>query len=373
MKAVRCTACGEATDIPGCPSCGADLLPDGVRAIFELEAMAVDRDQTGSDEDQTGSDQDQTWSDHDQASSDRDQRNADSDQLAADEDLAAGGDAVAYRRSALARQHAGQDRAAVAALRDETAAARLRTAEKRDGDALIRDRNADARDELARLHDLQDDQHASRDAILARAARDRARAAADRAKAAEDRAQAAADRDTAARERAESYRFQAELASSLEVATKDQLTGAWTRGFGLNELARELKRAQRTGSELVLGFIDVDGLKRVNDADGHLAGDELLQLLGATVHAFVRPYDVVMRYGGDELLCAMPNVRLPEARHRFESIAAALKEATSHSITIGIAEAQAGDSLQDLIARADGALRAARRPHETDSSDKTHG
>ena len=322
--------------------------------------MAVDRAQTLSDEDQTASDQDQTWSDHDQASSERDQRSANEDQHAADEDYAAGGDAVTYRRSALARQHAGQDRAAVATLRDETAAARLHQAEKRDRDALIRDRNADARDELARLQDLPADTYATREAVVSRAARDRARAAADRAKAADDRATAAADRDTAARERADAFRFQADLAGSLELASKDQLTGAWVRGFGLREIARELTRARRTETTLVLAFIDVDGLKQVNDADGHLAGDELLQLLGVTVYAFVRPYDVVVRYGGDELLCAMPSVRVPEATKRFESIAAALSAASNHSITFGLAEAQAGDSLQDLIARADIALLAAR-------------
>jgi len=361
MTAVTCAACGETTGVPSCASCGADLVPRGLDFILHGAAIAVDRDQTRSDDDQTTSDQDQTWSDHDQASSERDQRAANEDQHAADEDFASGGDEVTYRRSALARQHTGQDRAAVATIRDESAALRLRTAENRDRDAIIRDRNADERDVAARLQDLAHEEGASREAILSRAARDRKRAALDRAKAAEDRAQAAADRDVAARERAEAYRFQAELASSLELASKDQLTGTWARGFGLKEIARELTRAHRTGTGLVLAFIDVDGLKQVNDSEGHLAGDALLQLLGATLHAFVRPYDVVVRYGGDELLCAMPAVQISEASHRFESIAAALRAASNQSITVGLAESRADDSLQDLIARADSALRAARR------------
>jgi diguanylate cyclase (GGDEF)-like protein len=360
MKAVRCAACGETTSVPGCPFCGADLFPDTIEAI-DREARAADGDQTLSDRDQTASDQDQTWSDHDQAGSDRDQRNADEDQRAADAVFASGGDEATYRRGSLARQHAGQDRAAVAMLRDETAAERLRTGDKRDRDALIRDQNADARDALAGLHDLQDDEHASREAIMARAARDRARAAADRAKAADDRIQAAADRDTAARERAENHRFQAELASSLELARKDHATGAWTRGFGLEEVARELRRAHRTDSTLVLALVDIDGFRQVSDTAGRLAGDELLQLVGETVFAFVRPYDVIVRYGGDELLCAMSDLGLPEAKQRFGAIAAALKAASNQSITVGLARAETGDDLQGLIDRAESSLLEGRR------------
>src|SRR5947209_3484219 len=125
-------------------------------------------------------------------------------------------------------------------------------------------------------------------------------AAADRAKAADDRARAAADREAAARERAEALRTRAESADNLKLATTDELTGAWTRKFGLEEVSHELERAHRTGATLVLAFVDVDGLKQLNDSQGHLAGDALLQLVGETLHANVRPYDVIVRYGGDE-------------------------------------------------------------------------
>ena len=63
-----------------------------------------------------------------------------------------------------------------------------------------------------------------------------------------------------------------ESAGDLRFATTDELTGAWTRRFGLEEVSRELERAHRTGASLVLAFIDVDGLKQVNDSQGHLAG-----------------------------------------------------------------------------------------------------
>ena len=197
-----------------------------------------------------------------------------------------------------------------------------------------------------------------------RAERDRARAAADRAKAADDRARAATDRQEAARDRAEALQNRAESAHTLKRATTDELTGAWTRAFGLEQVSRELERAGRTGAKLVLAFIDVDGLKEVNDAQGHLAGDALLQLVGETLRANVRPYDIIVRYGGDELVCAMPNLGVAEARSRLQKIAATLKVADAkHSITFGLAEAEPAVTLQDLIGRADADLLKARRSH----------
>jgi diguanylate cyclase (GGDEF)-like protein len=356
-KVVRCPTCGELTEVPSCPSCGSELVTGG-----------RDEDHTLSDHDQTTSDQDQTWSDHDQTASEGDQRSADEDQHAADDDLAAGGDRVTYQRSAQARERSSRERADVSALRDESAAARLGTADERDRAAALRDRGAEGRDELARLHDLEADEDASREDILSRSRRDRARASADRAKAAADRDRAAADRQEAARERAEALRYRTESADDLKSATTDELTGAWTRRFGLEEVSRELERAQRTSALLVLAFIDVDGLKQVNDSQGHLAGDKLLQLVGETLRANVRSYDVIVRYGGDELLCAMPNLSAPEARARFERIAAILTAANAeHSVTFGLAEAEPADSLQELIARADADLLEARRSGQSNS------
>ena len=111
----------------------------------------------------------------------------------------------------------------------------------------------------------------------------------------------------------------------------------------------------------MLAFIDVDGLKQLNDSQGHLAGDTLLQLLGETLRASIRPYDVIVRYGGDELICAMPNLSASEARARFEKVAALLTAADAkHSIAFGLAEAEPADTLQELLARADADLLQAR-------------
>src|SRR6266511_3810974 len=326
----------KATEVPRCASCGAEF-PTG--AIDQVRDGALsDRDQGASDCDQTTSDQDQPWSDNDQTESERDQRSADEDQHAADDDFAAGGDAITYHRSALARERSGRDRDAVSMVRAESAAERLGTGADRDRAADLRDRGAEGRDALARLHDLQDDADATREDILLRA-----------------------EREEAARERAEARRDRTKSADNLKLATTDELTGAWTRKLGLEEVSRELERAHRTGAGLVLAFVDVDGLKAVNDSQGHLAGDALLRLLGETLRANVRPYDVIVRYGGDELLCAMSSLGMPEARARFEKIAAVLAAADAdHSITFGLAEAGPAEGLQELIARADADFLQAR-------------
>ena len=337
------------TEAP-CPTCGGS----------GFVAQGADEG-TLRDHDQTASDADQTWSDHDQTASERDQRSADEDQEASDEDVAAGSDPRVHDRTTKARERTTHDRDAVSDLRDETSGTRLSTANDRDRSAELRDRGAEGRDRLAHLHDVEDDADASKEDILLRAERDRARAAADRAKAADDRSRAAADRAAATDQRAEAQRVRAEAQHNLDLAATDALTGARSRKFGLDELSREIERHRRTGETLTLAFIDVDGLKEVNDTYGHPAGDRLLSLVVETVKANVRPYDVIVRYGGDEFLCAMPNLKKAGARRRLKKITAVLTAVNDgHSITFGLAECGPSDGLEQFIGRADEDLLKAR-------------
>lgn len=366
-KVVSCPACSEPIDVPTCSSCGAELH------LVAADHIGVDEAQSLADQDQTESDHDQTGSDRDQASSDSDQRSADEDQHAADDDLAAGGDPDSHRHSAKARDRTTHARAAVSDLRDESAHERFSTAEARDHGAIARDREAEERTARARLEDGKGGVDATSEDILLRAERYRIQAAADRARAAEDRARAASDRKEAARERAEALQKHQESEDTLKLATTDELSGAWTRKFGLEEVSRELERAHRTGARLVIAFIDVDGLKEVNDTEGHLAGDALIKLVGETVRASVRPYDVTVRFGGDEFICAMPNIKVAEAGARFTKIAAGLKAINAeHSISFGLAEAAPVDELEELIARADANLLEARRTRSASAGRTSH-
>jgi diguanylate cyclase (GGDEF)-like protein len=192
-------------------------------------------------------------------------------------------------------------------------------------------------------------------AALELAAQSRARAAEDRARAAEDRAQAARDRERAANERTE-------VLSELRQAHLDELTGALRRGAGDRVLAGEIERARRADGKLVLAFVDVDSLREVNNRDGHSAGDALLRNVVSEIRSKMRSYEPIVRYGGDEFVCAMSGIDIGQAEDRFMTIREKLlADPASGAISVGLAELRAEDDLTGLVARADGALLDARR------------
>ena len=208
----------------------------------------------------------------------------------------------------------------------------------RDAVADERDRRADERDRRA----------ADRESLAGPGPQAERRAAsADRYAAAADRRAAASDRRAAAADR--------------ERADTDELTAAMRRGSGLNALRRAVERAHRADESLVVAFADVDGLKRVNDAYGHAAGDTLLRTVVRAVFANIRSYDLVIRYGGDEFVCVLAGVSLERARHRMAAIRKTLREELDGaSITIGLAHLEPGETVDELVARADRTLYAQR-------------
>ena len=177
----------------------------------------------------------------------------------------------------------------------------------------------------------------------------------DRLTAARDRAAAALDRveSTLARSLSERY---------LRESYRDALTGALQRSCGRDRLIEEVARAHRTGVPLVLAFLDVVGLKRVNDTLGHAAGDQVLAAVGSALVAQLRTYDVVVRYGGDEFVCLLPHSSFDDASNRMEEVRTSLRsDASGIAVSIGLAELSQGESLDDLVGRADRAMYAARR------------
>jgi diguanylate cyclase (GGDEF)-like protein len=209
-----------------------------------------------------------------------------------------------------------------------------------------RDREADARDRAAER--VRTDGRFSIDDGL-QAARERKRAADDRAEAARDRERSAYDRRHAAQDRTD--------------AGIDGLTGAIRRDIGLADLEREINRARRSDGRLVLAFVDVDGLKAINDVHGHAVGDQLLRDVAVALKTGLRSYDLVVRYGGDEFLCALPGTDIEGARRRFDEVARNLTDRDPRaSVSLGLAQLENTDTLDDLTARADTALYAGRGP-----------
>ncbi len=239
------------------------------------------------------------------------------------------------------RDQTGRDRDLAAAARDRIAAGRDRAAEARDLKAADRDRRAEAR-ELS----VDDDPDVAAESDRVEAGHDRDGAAGDRRHAAGDRAADVTDRVASTYERT--------------AASFDDLTGAYRRDTGLSELNRELLRAVRTNEPFVLAFVDVDGLKAVNDSLGHAVGDQLLRRIVAAIRRHIRAYDLIVRFGGDEFLCAFVDLTLEQAAERFALVNADLAQPPRVSISAGLADLREGDSLEDLIHTADTSLRAER-------------
>jgi diguanylate cyclase (GGDEF)-like protein len=115
---------------------------------------------------------------------------------------------------------------------------------------------------------------------------------------------------------------------------------------------------------MVVAFFDVDELKATNDSRGHVAGDRMLLGVVQALRSKLRSFDLIIRYGGDEFICALPGLDLAEARKRLDEINEVLAEAVEPgSVTVGFAEMRHDDSADDLIARADAALYRQRRKH----------
>jgi len=140
-----------------------------------------------------------------------------------------------------------------------------------------------------------------------------------------------------------------------EKAAFDELTGVLRRAAGISAAEREIVRSRRHSSPLSVAFVDIDGLKEENDSRGHPAGDALLRGLAAALKEGLRADDVVLRFGGDEFVCVLPETTAKSARIRLSEVQ---MEAAKAGIRFcsGVAELRKSDDVVSLFARADGDL-----------------
>jgi diguanylate cyclase (GGDEF)-like protein len=112
----------------------------------------------------------------------------------------------------------------------------------------------------------------------------------------------------------------------------------------------------------VLAFVDVDDLKHTNDSKGHAAGDDALRDVVDAIRSKMRSYEPIVRFGGDEFLCALQGVDISTAEDRFDQVRETLNSAGSTaSISVGFAELRADETLSELTLRSDAALKQAKR------------
>ena len=183
----------------------------------------------------------------------------------------------------------------------------------------------------------------------------------DRAATASQRRLAEADRKAAA--------------AFLRSTYRDELTGALHRRPGRQQMQAALRRAQQRSTSLCVAFLDVDNLKAVNDREGHPSGDRMLAAMGQALHSSLRGEDVIVRYGGDEFVCAMVSVSRDEAMAVIERVAETLDRLyPGAQLSAGSAYFAAGDTLDDLIGRADADLyRRRNRRRATDRQLSVQG
>lgn len=151
-------------------------------------------------------------------------------------------------------------------------------------------------------------------------------------------------------------------------AITDALTGIYNRR-GLIQLGDfELRRARRINRPFCAMIFDIDHFKRVNDHYSHKVGDQVLQKLAERCQKTSRAIDLISRYGGEEFVILMPETNLESASRAAERLRQFIMNepfptdsgALRITVSLGIAEARATDTLHTLIERADAALYKAK-------------
>jgi diguanylate cyclase len=153
-----------------------------------------------------------------------------------------------------------------------------------------------------------------------------------------------------------------------ELATRDELTGVHNRRHLMEMLRHERNRCARTGATFCISLVDLDFFKQINDKFGHQAGDDMLCGFSRSVVQRMRASDYFGRYGGEEFLLILTDTNLEGAR----IVADRLRRETEQlsfsdtnpdlriSVSIGLAQHQPGDEIEQTLKRADNALYKAK-------------
>jgi len=150
----------------------------------------------------------------------------------------------------------------------------------------------------------------------------------------------------------------------------DELTGLPNRRAFMRRLEDEVSRVQRHGAPLSLVIMDLDFFKKINDQQGHAAGDAVLRHYAKGVLSIFRHHDLVARYGGEEFAVLLPNTdqagvlrALKKVRRRLADVSARLSEegVLLPTFSAGVAEYSPGETAHSFIERADAALYTAKR------------
>jgi diguanylate cyclase (GGDEF)-like protein len=151
------------------------------------------------------------------------------------------------------------------------------------------------------------------------------------------------------------------------LAVRDGLTGVYNRSYLELAMDRAAKDVRRNGGDVSILFLDVDGMKAVNDTYGHQAGDGVLVVLADLLQQCCRETDIVARYGGDEFVVLMSDTDADGVREVARKVDDAVARHNAAgggsarlSVSMGTHTSGAGD-IDDLLREADRRMYAAKR------------
>jgi diguanylate cyclase (GGDEF)-like protein/putative nucleotidyltransferase with HDIG domain len=148
-----------------------------------------------------------------------------------------------------------------------------------------------------------------------------------------------------------------------EASLTDPLTSLHNTRFMVTHLNGELARAERLNTEVSLLVLDLDDFKEINDTYGHHVGDRALRDVAHVLRTGIRPYDICVRYAGDEFIVVLAGCGMDEAEKKRQELQQAIGQATFEvrpgaAIPLSISAGSAvfphdGDSYESLLAKAD--------------------
>ena len=162
-----------------------------------------------------------------------------------------------------------------------------------------------------------------------------------------------------------------ELEQSINLSTKDGLTGVFNRRYFDVHIEQMIQKSSQIGRLLCLMMLDIDHFKEINDTYGHQSGDAVLKTITENLKLSFRITDLIARYGGEEFIVLLPDVGSEDGTMIAEKTRATIEnlefkipaktEPIKKTVSIGVAIYTTGETAADFIAKADKALYEAKK------------
>ncbi|HEY0288309.1 MAG TPA: diguanylate cyclase [Pseudomonas sp.] len=166
----------------------------------------------------------------------------------------------------------------------------------------------------------------------------------------------------------EAQGFRVHLEEQRQKALLDTLTGLPNRAAWNERLDHDIEQLQKNRSSLLMGILDLDHFKRINDGYGHLAGDKVLKIIASQLRKRLRPSDFIARYGGEEFVFLLPHTAMSDGLVLLESLRSTVEQCPFHfkgepvtiTVSMGVTTFKAGERSDVALKRADEALYRAK-------------